>query len=410
MRPGEEEDRQRAGRDVGRRPAADRNERAEPLGEDAERGRDDDADRPEVRPRLTDDARRGIARHGLVREETRIDPVAEVRDVVAAQQRREPTNPCQAPEVRNLLGDRRLDRVKRPRLDQEDPVDRAVDGEAERILGRLAVSPEDADDREQHGTRDEARREEPAGERPPGQGQPDHHRRGELRGEVPAGQGDLGRDGDRDSGPRQDVHPTGPLAAACGGEHDRRDQGGRKRDPEDLDIEPADRGPGAGHIGGERRDSHRQERRGEDGDARRDHQQDDGPADGRPRTDLGLLGRPAARLPTGQPIRDRDGGPERHNRRGHIPGWPDAALANGEDRRADAEEDRLQGQPGDRRMPDLEARPARRRKGDKDRGDEGDHDGSRRDDGHREGSATSLPIARAASAMPPRGSRAESHA
>ena len=90
MRPGEEEDRQRAGGDVGCRPAADRNERAEPLGEDAERGRDDDADRPEVRPRLTDDARRGIARHGLVREETRIDPVAEVRDVVAAQQRREP--------------------------------------------------------------------------------------------------------------------------------------------------------------------------------------------------------------------------------------------------------------------------------------------------------------------------------
>ena len=202
MRARDEQDRERPGRDVHDPCPVRRDPRGEALEPDSEQDEQRDPRRSEVRPRLADEARRGISGDVLRHlDDLRVDPVAEVGDVVPPEQRADPPEPGQPEEVRLVRRDRRLQRIERPRLDEEEPADRPLERGPAGVGGEVLRGAEHADrdepddaDQDRHGRR-------PDRDRAPGQ-QPGEHEGGqELDDEVAAGQADHEPDEHTDHGP-----------------------------------------------------------------------------------------------------------------------------------------------------------------------------------------------------------------
>ncbi len=146
MGPGHEQDQQRPGDQVDRVRSTGRDERPESLGQDPEE-HEQDAGRPGPKFAHASPIRPGRRVAGGVLgalDDLRVDPVAEVRDVLAADERPEAAQPGQPQEVRLLGRDDPLERGQRPRLDEDDPVDRPAGREAELVArppGRTPAGP-----------------------------------------------------------------------------------------------------------------------------------------------------------------------------------------------------------------------------------------------------------------------------
>ena len=247
----------------------------EPFGDAAEEEEERETCRPEVGPRLADDPWRRVPGRLLAGEEARVDPVPEVRDVRAVEDRSEPAHPGESAEVGLLGRDRRLQGFERPRLDQHDPIDGALDSEGELAAGRLIVGPQDLDptESEDHDERESRQWSRP--DAPSREPDPDQDDRQQFRDQVPAGEHDVEGDQEADSDPRR-ASTTGRGDARPPARPEDEDQCEcGHRDAQDLDRQAGQLRPGAGDVPGKERETGPDEGRCDQGEPERGETADD---------------------------------------------------------------------------------------------------------------------------------------
>ena len=132
--------------------------------------------------------------------------------------------PGEPGEVRLLGGNGGLQRLERPRLDEDDPVDRSLDRECELTTSRLVVGPKDLDAAEADDRDERTGQHEPRTNAPAGEADADEQDGDQLRGQIAARQGDL----EHDRGPATTTPPAATAMRPRGPEHDpereRRDR------------------------------------------------------------------------------------------------------------------------------------------------------------------------------------------